>query len=245
MPFSGENAESYYDEGLTAAMKGDVSHAAQCFTKAIELDPDFLSAYHQLGKCHLRAAQSPAHLERASEILHAVVEKKPNHLPARLDLGTTMLRSGNYAEARKNFMHVLSAQPNNARAHLGLAKVCLHEGTWDSAVSLAQTACDHSGASFSALFLLGRAAKMAGNSILAQESLKSAENLITKSVELEPTGPESYYLYGEVAFVGHSGQIRFMLSASRKHKRRTRNCGTNTGRRSQPPTRANPKRPII
>lgn len=201
MPFSGENAESYYDEGLTAAMKGDVVHAAQCFTKAIELDPGLLSAYHQLGRCHLRAAQAPGHLERAGEILQAVVKKKPEHVPARLDLGMAMLRLGNNAEARKQFMQVLAAQPANARAHLGLAQICFHEGNWDNAVTLAHAACAQSGARFSALFLLGRAAKMAGNAVLTQESLKEADDLITRSVELGPSGPEGYYLRGEVAFV--------------------------------------------
>ena len=38
MAFGGENAESYYDEGLTALMKGDVAHAEEYFTRAIQMD---------------------------------------------------------------------------------------------------------------------------------------------------------------------------------------------------------------
>ena len=38
MAFGGETADSYYDEGLTASMKGDLRGAIAHFEKAIQLD---------------------------------------------------------------------------------------------------------------------------------------------------------------------------------------------------------------
>ncbi|HNT87522.1 MAG TPA: tetratricopeptide repeat protein, partial [Candidatus Hydrogenedentes bacterium] len=58
MAFGGESAESYYDEGLTAAMKGDVEQAIALFKQAVQLDSSFLAAFHQLARCYLRTGQS-------------------------------------------------------------------------------------------------------------------------------------------------------------------------------------------
>jgi len=206
MAFGGENAESYYDEGLTAFMKGDVDAAARFFVRAIQLDRSMLAAHHQLGKCYVRMGQP----QRAVEILGQVVVQKPGLIAARLDLGQALLAQGladdqALQRARKQFSHVLAIDPHNARAHLGMAQVCFQEGNWDGAVTLSQGARAHGGASFAVLFLLGRAAKLAGNAVLSGESLKEAQALIEKSVEMAPDAPEGHYLRGEVSFA----QARF------------------------------------
>mgnify|MGYP001595381879 FL=1 len=99
MAFGGENAESYYDDGLTASKKGDLAKAIDCFERAIRLDSTYAVAYHQLGKCYMRLGQA----QRAVDILMQVVRKRPNLGPARLDLGVALLAAGNTRGARKEF----------------------------------------------------------------------------------------------------------------------------------------------
>lgn len=195
--FGGETAESYYDEGLTAIVKGDVMRAGRCFKKAIELDDSFMAAHHQLAKCYVHIGQ----VERAVGILRRVVAAKPRLIPAKLDLAYALLEQGHQEEARKLFLDITEAQPNNARATLGLANVCFMEGNWDGAVTLAQEARVKGGDSFSALFLLGRATKLAGAKEIAKSVLDDADSLLDKSVELNPDQPEGHYLRGELAFV--------------------------------------------
>jgi tetratricopeptide (TPR) repeat protein len=197
MAFGGENAESYYDEGLTALMKGDVAHAEEYFTRAIQMDHTLIVAYHQLGKCYMRMGQA----RRSSEMLAQVVSRKPEFVPAKLDLGQALLQQGELEKARQQFSQVLAFQPQNPKAHLGMGQVSFQEGNWPAAVSMAQAARAMGGPNFSVLFLLGRAAKLSGNTMLADESLNEAEALIEKSVELSPDMPEGYYLRGEVCFV--------------------------------------------
>ncbi|MCH7909739.1 MAG: hypothetical protein IIB38_08995, partial [Candidatus Hydrogenedentes bacterium] len=60
MAFGGETADSYYDEGLTASIHGDLAAAASHFEKAIHLDNSMGPAYHQLGKCYTRMGRSKA-----------------------------------------------------------------------------------------------------------------------------------------------------------------------------------------
>jgi tetratricopeptide (TPR) repeat protein len=57
------------------------------------------------------------------------------------------------------------------------------------------------GANFSVMYLLGRAAKLAGNAFLAEEALNEASALIARSIEGEPESPEGHFLRGEVSFV--------------------------------------------
>ncbi|MDZ4858330.1 MAG: tetratricopeptide repeat protein [Candidatus Hydrogenedentes bacterium] len=196
MAFGGENAESYYDDGLTASKKGDIARAIACFERAIHLDNGYAVAYHQLGKCYLRLGQT----QRAVDILIQVVQKRPNLGPARLDLGFALLATGKTREARREFEQLYSLDPANTRALLGLAQCSFNEGDWATAVIQARNAGAGGGSNFSALYLAGRAARLAGEEILAKESLDAAERVLQKSIEVQPDQPESHFLRGEVCF---------------------------------------------
>ena len=197
MAFGGENAESYYDDGLTASKKGELKKAIECFERAIRLDSSYAVAYHQLGKCYMRLGQS----QRAVDILTQVIRKRPNLGPARLDLGIALLAAGNTRTARKEFEQLYSLDPSNTRALLGLAQCSFNEGDWATALIQARNALSGGGSNFSALYLAGRAAKLAGDEVTAQECLSSAERVLQKSIEIQPDQPESHFLRGEICFV--------------------------------------------
>lgn len=197
MAFGGENAESYYDDGLTAAKKGELRKAIECFERAIKLDSSYAVAYHQLGKCYMRMGQA----QRAVDILMQVVRKRPNLGPARLDLGIALLAAGNTRGARREFEQLYGLDPSNTRALLGLAQCSFNDGDWATALIQARNALSGGGSNFSALYLAGRAAKLAGDEVTAQECLTSAERVLQKSIEIQPDQPESHFLRGEVCFV--------------------------------------------
>ncbi|MEX2015999.1 MAG: tetratricopeptide repeat protein [Candidatus Hydrogenedentales bacterium] len=197
MAFGGENAESYYDEGLTASMKGDLDAAVKLFEKAIRLDHTMAAAYHQLGKCFMRMGRG----QRAVELLEQVVQKRPQLVPARLDLGFAFLELGRLDQARHQFDQVLALKPAESKAQLGLAQAAFYEGNWEGAMQQVQTALVHGSNSFPIQFLLGRAAKLAGNAPLADSSLKKADRILEKTIEVDPEKPEPHFLRGEVRFV--------------------------------------------
>ena len=209
MAFGGENAESYYDEGLTASKKGDLKRAIECFERAIRLDNAYGVAYHQLGKCYMRLGQA----QRAVDILLQVVRKRPNLAPARLDLGFALLATGNTRHARREFEQLYSLDPSNTRALLGLAQCSFNDGDWATALIQARNAVAGGGSNFSALYLAGRAAKLAGDEVTAKESLDAAERVLQKSIEMQPDQPESHYLRGELCFT------RDQLASALEHYR--------------------------
>jgi len=218
MIFGGENAESYYDEGLTASMKGDLELAIECFEKALKLDRRLTSASHQLAKCVLRMG----HVGRAVDILIRVVREKPQLIPPRLDLGGALLALGRLEEAQRIFSEVLAAEPANARALMGMGQVAFALGNWAGAMDFAKQSIANSGPSFPSLFLLGRAARLSGDAALANSTLEEAAELIDKSLEGASDQPESYFLRGEVKFAleNFSEALDYYRSATDRAKPR-------------------------
>ena len=195
--FGGNDAESFYDDGLTASMKGDLDRAIPCFEKAISLDRTFAAAYHQIAKCYLRLG----HGKRAVNVLQQVVTKRPDQAAPRLDLGHALIKTGNTDEARQQFQQLIALDATNARARLGVAQSYLEDGNGSAATQEAQIALNTGGNNFAALYLLGRAAKLAGDVTLANTTLERADKIIERTLESNPDGPEGLYLRGEVAFV--------------------------------------------
>jgi len=198
--FGGENAESYYDEGLTAAVKGDLPRAAQYFEKAIRLDSKMATAYHQLGKCYVRLGQ----FKRAITFLSQVVDKRPDLVSAQLDLGHALNGIGQFPAAQRQFRAVLDREPGNSKAMLGLAETEALQGRWAEALPLAQSAQLAGGNSFPVLFMLGEAAKHTGQSDVSVKSLQRADELLKKYLDTNPNKPEGHFLRGEVAMVGEN-----------------------------------------
>ena len=193
--FGGETAESYYDEGLTAAVKGDLNKAVAFFQKAIRLDNTMATAYHQLGRCYSRLGQH----KKAISLLSQVVQKRPDLVAARLDLGHALCGLGELEGARRQFEAVINADATNTKALLGLSEVDSVGGNWERALLFAQRAELAGGNNYTALFQVGRAAKHMGQADLSVRTLTRADKLIEKYLETNPEKPEGHYLRGEVA----------------------------------------------
>lgn len=196
MLFGGETADSYYDEGVTASMRGDVKQAVRHFKKAMQLDPYHVSSCHQLGRCYVRLGR----LQDAVECFYRAIKARPNPIPPRLDLGFALLEGGNAPKAEGLFNEVMKARPENSKAMLGLAGCAFSKGEWDQAYILAKQAIDQGGGGFAVLYLQARAARLVGFLEAAIEAFDSADALLEKSIEGHPEQPESYYLRGELKF---------------------------------------------
>jgi tetratricopeptide (TPR) repeat protein len=196
MAFGGDSAESYYDEGLTASMKGAVREAIQHFERAIQMDPSYFPAYHQLAKCHLRLGDT----KRAVGMLRQVALARPAMLAVRVDLGLALIDLRKTEEARQVLAEVLRTKPDHARAQLGLAQCAYLEGKWEEAMWLAESVANQGTPSFAALLVLGRSASRLNRVDVSAAALEQADRLIQQFIENSPDQPEGYYLRGEVQF---------------------------------------------
>ena len=213
--FGGENAESYYDEGLTATVKGDLQRAVEFFEKAIRLDSKMATAYHQLGKCYSRLGQH----KRAIQFLSQVVDKRPDLVSAQIDLGHALNGIGQFPAAQRQFHAALGVEPGNAKAMLGLAETAALQHQWPEALQFAQSAQLVGGNTFPVLYAVGEAATQSGNAELALKTLQKADKLLEKYLETNPDKPEGHYLRGKVAAV--SANYPAALQHFREAERRT------------------------
>ena len=211
MVFGGDTADSYYDEGVTAAMRGDVEQAIQHFNRTITLDDSYLAAYHQLGRCYTRLGK----LQDAIDLFVRVIKEKPHQIPIRIDLGNALMEMGKFREARQVFDEVLQVKPANQRAQLGLAHCAFNQGQWEESMQLAQAATLMGQPLFSTLYLLGRAALMGGHHVIAEQALGEAMRQVDQMVETSPEHPEGYYLRGEILMMHHKyAEARDALDAA-------------------------------
>ncbi len=196
MVFGGETADSYYDEGVTASMKGDVALAVQHFKMALKLDPYHVSSCHQLGRCNVRLGE----LQQAVECFYRAIKGRPKSIPPRIDLGFALLEGGNVSKAETLFNEILAKKPENTKAMLGLAGCAFQKGEWDQAYILVGQVMDQGGAGFAAFYLQARAARLSGLGDVAAEAFESADHLLEKLIEGNPEQPEGYFLRGELNF---------------------------------------------
>lgn len=112
--------------GLAARLRGDLPAARRAFERAISLRPDFAEAHANLGELLLSGGDGQAGEDR----LRAALAIDPDLADARQNLARALLRRGleedgegraaRLAEARRQYLHLLEADPGRAAAHQDL-----------------------------------------------------------------------------------------------------------------------------
>lgn len=196
MLFGGETAQSYYEEGLTSAMKGDLDQAVVYFRRALQLDGRLYQAYHQIGRCLLRQGKA----EEALPCFERALRFLGDLSAPRLDLGFALLQLGRIEAARELFAGLLQEKPEESRAVFGLAYCAFAKGQWETTVNLVQRTIETGRVQFDTHFLLARAADRANMLDISTVHYQKAEKLMDQSIEASPEQVAGYYLRGQVHY---------------------------------------------
>ena len=145
-------ARKEFQKATQASQKGQVEEAISHLRKAIEISPNFVMAYNDLGAQLL----SQGRLDEAAESLqHAVTLDSRAFNPA-LNYGIVLVHLHRFPEAIESLSRALSLQPNSAAARLysGLAYQGL--GSTNEAAQALKAAYETGGNDYAiALFHLG------------------------------------------------------------------------------------------
>jgi tetratricopeptide (TPR) repeat protein len=138
LEFAPELPEGWNGSGVAARARGDVEEARRRFARAVRLAPGFAEGHANLGEALLGLGRRG---EAAGE-LRAALRIDPDLAGARQNLARALLQEGlsepatrpaRWAEARREYLHLLEADPRAAAAHRDLAFMDYLSGRADRA----------------------------------------------------------------------------------------------------------------
>jgi tetratricopeptide (TPR) repeat protein len=140
LAFNEDFPEALNGAGVVDRRRGDLARARRRFERALQVAPDFAEALVNLGELEL-ASDRPDAAERC---FRDALRIDPDLLPARLDLARTLLHRGRreparrdalWAAARREYLHLLEADPSSADASHDLAFMDYEAGRYERAAA--------------------------------------------------------------------------------------------------------------
>lgn len=115
--------------GLEFSRKEQYIAAADCYRKALAIDPKLLPAQLNLGLAEFKLG----HFGKALPPFRAALQLDPSSFQARTLLGMSYYGAGDYAEASRTIAPAVASAPDNANLRYILAQSSLWAGQYDEA----------------------------------------------------------------------------------------------------------------
>lgn len=103
--------------------------AEDIFLNAINLKPDYTSAYSNLGNCYLAQKK----YKQAINAYKKAITLNPHYVEAHYNLGTAYAAQQQYAEAQASLQQTIKLAPKHAAAYGQLAQIYLDQNIFDQA----------------------------------------------------------------------------------------------------------------
>lgn len=159
------DAEKYYQQGKTHQEQGRLEEAITNFTKAIELNPSFASAYNNRGLVYATQGQhnqaiadftqaitlDPDHtgtfvtraisytrLGKLSEAITdftTAIEKAPTYAAIYIHRGIAYYQQGNYVQALTDYNKAIELEPDNAQAYYYRGNIHSERSLYNQAIA--------------------------------------------------------------------------------------------------------------
>ncbi len=174
------NAEAYFMLGLACFNMQDYPKAQEFFGRSVELDPSRAAAvHHNLGALAYQTGEMATAVQEFQAALAIDSENADTHY----QLGATYLLMAfpenanepdaeNLTAAQKEFEQALSLSPDKPEALVGLSNVYMFQNKADEAIELLEKAVAQDPNMREALFALGRAYDMAGETEKAKQTFQ-------------------------------------------------------------------------
>ncbi|NEO32548.1 MAG: DnaJ domain-containing protein [Symploca sp. SIO3C6] len=168
--------QKFYAQGIAKALEKNYQSAVKDYTKAIELNPDFLEAYIERGASRYKLGDARGALQDCNQAL----EIDPNSTQAYYYLGRARYRLGYTASAIKAYTQAIKLKPDHAQAYYyrGVANNDLRElafavEDWQQAAVLFSEQGDKTG------YQLVQGTLKSVNKIPGKQSKSSRHNPVT------------------------------------------------------------------
>lgn len=135
----GENALSALGNlAMTFHANGFEKLAAELYFRLASLDADNPRWNYLLATIYAGYGQA----NQAIPLFEKVVRSAPDYLPARINQGTALYKSGEYEKAALEFKAALKIDPNEQYAQLGIGRIAVDQKDWENAKKRLEKATD-------------------------------------------------------------------------------------------------------
>ena len=124
--------ESHYLHGYMARVAGRPAVAVAAYRRALELKPDFVECYNNLGN----ALRDLKNLEEAEAAFRQAIRLKADHWNALNNLGNVLLAQGRLSEAESAYRDALNLVPDNPQVAANVANARMGRAAAAEAVEL-------------------------------------------------------------------------------------------------------------
>ncbi len=125
------NYVAHNNIGLGLKEKGRINEAAEHYSKALRINPNFELAYLNLGVIYTGLGYH----EKAIALYKEALRIKPDFIKAHINLGNARLRKGNISDAVGHYSDVLDLNPDSAEAYNGLGAAMVRIGKFTKAIN--------------------------------------------------------------------------------------------------------------
>ena len=192
-----EDAQLYFDLGEVHLRKRDYAQSARYSRRALELDPEYNYARHNLAVAYFHQER---YGESEREALHTLAEN-PRRGDTRVLLGRIYLSTNKPQQAEAHLLHALERDPESGMAHYYYGRLLYRQGHYAAAATHLQQALPWQPQDFWLHYELGRALQQAGQTEAALSQYHRA-----LSVERQP---EALVAIGALHLIaGHTAKAR-------------------------------------
>ena len=165
----------HYDLALAYTDQEDWYHAVREYEEAVELKPDFVRAYNNLGNIYTLLGD----YEKAVGYYNRVIQLRPDLAQGYSNLGNALYRQGMLDKAISYLKKALMIRPDLVEAHNNLGVVLLRRGRTEEAIGHYREALVYKPADVTARVNLS-------NALIRQGKVAEARKLLETALRIQP-----------------------------------------------------------
>ena len=177
-----------------------IQYARRMFERAIELDPNYATAYAGVADCcsflYMYWDGSKANLESADSASRKALEVDPELAEAHASRGFALSLNRHYDEARREFERAIAINPKLYEAYYFYARACMQEGKLEEAARHFADAARVRPEDYQALLLMVGPLRGLRRMDEARATMLQGMQILHRHLELNPDDSRALYLGG-------------------------------------------------
>ncbi len=182
-----EEAKELYNQGLTAQNEGNTEGAILNYRAAIEVNPDYVDAYLNLGAIYFEGKD----YQEALQQFMSAAEKDPSSIDAHANVGRVQYKLKRYLEAATSFKAAIAINDSDADLWTELGKVYYYQRNYGEVIPTIEKSVSLGGGDYRSYYMLGKAYQKTGQ---AAKAIASFE----QSIQKKSKNASSHFALGSI-----------------------------------------------